>query len=113
MIECVRSVIPSSYTTTTLSPASFHFPELNEFVILCLAFACPGPICTICRTCFAPFRQHRRGQQRSRHESGHSEQTTTGGEEGEEHYQHQHQHENEPGRELDDLPPGRNRARTW
>ena len=33
MIESVRSAIPSSYTSTTLSPASFHFPGLNELVI--------------------------------------------------------------------------------
>lgn len=67
------------------------------FVVLFLAFACPGPTYTLCRAAFAPLRHYRREQQTSRRESARSDQTTTAGQE-------QQQQQQQAARELEDLP---------
>jgi hypothetical protein len=60
------------------------------FVVIILAFACPGPICTMFRAAFAPLRRlHHLEQQTIRRESGRDEQDATG---------EQEQHEQQAGR---------------
>jgi hypothetical protein len=66
------------------------------FVVIVIAFACPGPICTLCKAAFAPLRRHWQGQQTSGRGSGRSEQPATGGQEQQEQGQ-------QPQRELDNL----------
>lgn len=67
------------------------------FVVLLLAFACPGPTYTLCRAAFAPLRHYRRELQTSRGGGARSEQTTTGGQE-------QQQHQQQSARELEGVP---------
>jgi hypothetical protein len=72
------------------------------FVIILVAFACPGPIYTTCRAAFVSLRHYRREQQTSRRGGGRSEQITTRG-----HEQQQQQQQQQQGRELEDLPTTR------